>query len=298
MCGLIEEASRQGAAAAPWSPALPAQELLARYCHLLALRHYSPRTQKNYRAIFQAFLVYCGTRLPLDLGRQDIVEYLAWRVAGGISKAYQNVLINAVKFYYEQVESQPARVWALPRPKRPLLSPRLLTRAEVRTLLQGTDNLKHRAMLMLAYGLGLRLNEVLALTPADLDAARRVLRVRGAGKKPRELPVPELLLALLREHVQQGRPQRFLFEGTQPGEPYSARSLQQVVQQAAVRAGIGRAVTLHMLRHSFAAHLVESGADLHLIQELLGHASLKTTEAYRHVGGHPHLASPLDGLGL
>ncbi|MFD1874983.1 tyrosine-type recombinase/integrase [Hymenobacter bucti] len=272
---------------------------MERYCQLLALRHYSPRTQKNYRAIFRAFLVHFAPRSPLDLGRQDIIDYLAVRVAGGISEAYQNVLINAVKFYYEQVAGLPAPVWALPRPKRPLLSPRLLTRAEVRALLQGTDNLKHRAMLMLAYGLGLRLNEVLALTPADLDARRRLLRVGGGtSKKPRELPVPALLLALLREHVQQARPQRFLFEGTQPGEAYSARSLQQVVHQAAVRAGIGRAVTLHMLRHSFAAHLVESGADLHLLQEVLGHASLKTTEAYRHVGGHPHLASPLDGLGL
>jgi integrase/recombinase XerD len=280
-------------------PPTPAQELLSRYCQHIVLRRYSPQTLKNYRAAFQQLLVYHAPRLPLTLSKQEIHDYLAARVATGISETYQNLLINAIKFYYEQVEGRPRQVYQLPRPKRPQLNPKLLAPAEVKTLLLGTDNLKHRAMLMLAYGLGLRLSEVLALTPTDIDSRRMRLYVRGGkGKKDRALPLPESLSHLLREQYHQYRPITFLFEGQHPGEPYSARSLQQVVRQAAARVGIQRPVTLHMLRHSYATHLLENGTDIRLIQSLLGHASIKTTEIYTHVPHRTPSVSPLDALGL
>ncbi|MDQ2770482.1 MAG: site-specific integrase [Bacteroidota bacterium] len=273
--------------------------LLSRYCQFIALKRYSPQTLKNYRGAFQLFLTHHSPRLPLELGKQDVLDYLAGRVAAGISEAYQNLLINAIKFYYEQVEGQPRQYYAVPRPKRPLQNPKLLAKEEVKALLQGTENLKHRAMLMLAYGLGLRLGEVLALTSVDIDAKRMALYVRGGkGKKDRNLPLPEMLLLLLREQFRQFRPTTFLFEGAQPGEPNSARSLQQVVKQAAERAAIRRPISLHMLRHSYATHLLESGTDIRMIQDLLGHASIKTTEIYTHIAQRTHIASPLDDLGL
>jgi integrase/recombinase XerD len=220
-------------------------------------------------------------------------------VAAGISEAYQNTLINAIKFYYEQVEGQPRQYYEVPRPKRPHTNPKVLAKEEVRDLLLGTDNLKHRAMLMLAYGLGLRLGEVLALTPPDIDSRRMALYVRaGKGKKDRNLPLPETLLQLLREQFRQFRPVTFLFEGQRPGEPYSERSLQLVIKQAAERAGIRRPITMHMLRHSYATHLLEAGTDIRVIQDLLGHSSIKTTEIYTHVAQHTRPASPLDSLGL
>ncbi|MBC6697987.1 tyrosine-type recombinase/integrase [Hymenobacter puniceus] len=273
--------------------------LLARYCQLIALKRYSPNTLKNYRGAFQLFLTHHAPRLPLELSRQDVLNYLAGRVAAGISEAYQNVLINAIKFYYEQVENQPRQYYEVPRPKQPLTNPKVLAQVEVRALLQGTENIKHRAMLMLAYGLGLRLGEVLALTPQDIDSRRMALYVRGGkGKKDRDLPLPDSLLQLLREQFRQFRPVTFLFEGQRPGEPYSERSLQLVVKQAAERAGIRRPVTLHMLRHSYATHLLEAGTDIRVIQDLLGHSSIKTTEIYTHMAQRSRPVSPLDSLGL
>jgi integrase/recombinase XerD len=285
-------------AAAP-PPPTPQEVLLARYCQHIALKRYSPATLKNYRTAFQQFVSYHAPRLPLELSRQQVLDYLAGRVAAGISETYQNLLINALKFYYEQVEGQPRQYYQVPRPNQPITNPKVLAKEEVRALLAGTDNLKHRAMLMLAYGLGLRLGEVLALTPQDIDSKRMALYVRGGkGKKDRDLPLPESLLHLLREQFRQFRPVTFLFEGQQPGEPYSERSLQQVVKQAAARAGIRRPVTLHMLRHSYATHLLEAGTDIRVIQDLLGHASIKTTEIYTHVAQRNRPASPLDSLGL
>lgn len=287
------------ALAGPPPPPTPQAVLVARYCQLIVLKRYSPQTLKNYRGAFQQFLGYCAPRLPLELTKQDVLDYLAGRVARGISEAYQNTLINAIKFYYEQVEGQPRQYYEVPRPKRPWHNPEVLAKEEVRAMLTGTDNLKHRAMLMLAYGLGLRLGEVLALTPQDIDGKRMALHVRGGkGKKDRDLPLPETLLLLLREQYQAFRPATYLFEGQHPGEPYSERSLQMVVKQAAARAGIQRPISLHMLRHSYATHLIEAGTDTRIIQDLLGHSSIKTTGIYTHVARCTRPASPLDSLGL
>lgn len=285
-------------AVAPPPPTLH-EVLLGRYCQLIVLKRYSSQTLKSYRGAFQQFLGYCHPRLPLELSKQDVLNYLSERVAAGISEAYQNLLINAIKFYYEQLEGQPRQYYDLPRPKRPLQNPKVLAQGEVHALLRGTENLKHRAMLMLAYGLGLRLNEVLALTPADINAQRMALYVRGGkGKKDRDLPLPEKLLLLLREQFRQFRPVTYLFEGQKPGEAYSPRSLQLVIKQAAARAGILRPISLHMLRHSYATHLLEAGTDIRIIQDLLGHSSIKTTEIYTHVAQHSRPPSPLDNLDL
>lgn len=280
-------------------PPTPQEDLLSRYCQFIALKRYSSNTLKSYRAAFVLFLAHCAPRLPLDLNKQDVLDYLAGRVAGGISETYQNLLINAIKFYYEQVEGQPRQYYAIPRPKRAHQNPKVLAQEEVKALLQGTENPKHRAMLMLAYGLGLRLSEVLALTPADIDSRRMVLCVRGGkGKKDRDLPLPQSLLLLLREQFCEHRPVIYLFEGQHPSEPYSERSLQMVVKQAASRAGILRPVSLYMLRHSYATHLMEAGIGTRIIRDLLGHSSIKTTEIYTHVAQRARPPSPLDSLGL
>lgn len=287
------------ALAGPPPPPTPTDQVLSRYYQALALKRYSPATLRNYRGAFLQFLSYVAPRLPLELNRQEVLDYMAARVAEGISEAYQNLLINAIKFYYEQVEGQPRQYYEIPRPKLPITNPKVLAKEEVRALLAMTENLKHRAMLMLAYGLGLRLSEVLALTPQDIDSKRMTLYVRGGkGKKDRDLPLPQSLLELLREQFRHFRPVTFVFEGQHPGEPYSERSLQLVIKAAAARAGIKRPVTMHMLRHSYATHLLEGGTDIRVIQDLLGHSSIKTTEIYTHVARNNRPSSPLESLGL
>ncbi len=287
-------------ALAPERPApTPHDDVLSRYSQRIVLKRYSPKTLRNYHFAFQAFVKHHTPRLPLDLTHQEVLDYMALRIGEGISEAYQNLIINAIKFYYEEVEGKPRQYYALPRPKRPDLNPHVLSKGEVKALLQHTENLKHRAMLMLAYGLGLRLGEVLTLTPQDIDSKRMALYVRGGkGKKDRDLPLPESLLHILREQYRQFRPTTYLFEGQVPGEQYGERSLQKVIKQAADRVGIRRTVTLHMLRHSYATHLMEAGTDIRVIQDLLGHASIKTTEIYTHVARHTRPASPIDDMGL
>ncbi len=160
-----------------------------------------------------------------------------------------------------------------------------------------TENLKHRCMLMLLYGNGLCLNEVIGLVQGDIDSKRMVLRVRKAkGKKDREVALHPHLLDLLRQYYAAFRPLTYLFEGQTPGEPYSSRSLQLVVKSAAERAGIGRPVTAHRLRHSFATHLMDSGVDLRIIQSNLGHANITTTTLYTHVAKTQQPPSLLDDI--
>lgn len=164
-------------------------------------------------------------------------------------------------------------------------------------MLARTYNNKHNCMLMLLYGGGLRLSEVLELLPGEIDSGRMTIAIRcSKGKKDRIVPLPTRLLEPLREYFRQYRPMTWLFEGETPGERYSPRSLQQVVKQAAVRAGIIRTVTAHMLRHSYATHLLEDGIDIRYIQDVLGHNSIKTTERYTHVSLAHKPVSPLEGL--
>ncbi|MCS7037206.1 MAG: tyrosine-type recombinase/integrase [Saprospiraceae bacterium] len=278
-----------------------AQEiLLNRYQQQLATRRYSPKTRKNYCAAFVKFLRYIAPRLPLEVEKATVAEWLerevCWR---NLSGSYQNTCINAVKFYYEVVEGLPCERYRIPRPRRDESLPEVLSRAEIRQMISQTQNLKHRCILMLAYGAGLRLSEILNLTPQDIDLKRMVIRIRhDKRKKDREVPLSPLLLDHLRQYCQQERPRVWLFEGTTAGKRYSERSAEEVVRRAAERAGIRRKVSIHMLRHSYAAHLLEAGASIHYLQEMLGHDSIKTTERYLYVARSHQPPSPLEDLGV
>ena len=265
----------------------------------LVRRQYAYNTQKAYRGAFRQYLRYLGERNPEDIAKAEIEHYLLLRVRDhGISESYQNTLINAIKFYYEKVLGRDRTVYDIARPRKRAPLPKVLAREEVARMIERTANVKHRCMLMLLYGGGLRLSEVVALLPADVDSERMTITVRRAkGKKDRVVPLPQRLLEPLRTYYRNDRPLTWLFEGQTVGEPYSKRSLQMVVKQAATRAGIRRPVTAHMLRHSYATHLLEAGTDLRYIQEVLGHASIKTTQRYTHVAVDRKPASPLDDLG-
>jgi integrase/recombinase XerD len=298
-------AQRMAAAALAPTPDLSAsphgttqQADLDCYLHVLHAKGYRPQTIRNYKSAFAAFLAAMHPRAPQELSKQDILDYIAQRNAQvPLSESYQNLLINAIKFYYEQVEGQAATVGQLPRPKRPDQLPKVLSKEEVKAMILATPQAKHRCMIMLLYGGGLRLSEVLALRKADIDFERMLIHVVAEkGKNGRAITLSPWLSELLGAHLQEHPDQVWLFEGGQRHTAFSPRGLQQVVKHAAQRAGIARVVTPNMLRHSFATHLLEAGMDLRHVQDALGHVSSKTTKIYTHVARNKRPASPLDGL--
>jgi integrase/recombinase XerD len=154
-------------------------------------------------------------------------------------------------------------------------------------------------MLSLIYACGLRRSELINLAPVDIERNRNLLRIRQAkGFKDRVVPVSVKTIEMVDAYMDHFKPQKYLFEGQWPGEPYSVSSLEKILKNACTRAGIRKPVTLHWLRHSYATHLLESGTDLRYIQELLGHQSSKTTEIYTHVTtkGIQNIRSPFDDL--
>ena len=184
------------------------------------------------------------------------------------------------------------------RPRREKVLPNVLSKEEIKAILDAPYNLKHRAMLAMIYSCGLRRGELLSLTKFDIDSKRMVVIIRMAkGKKDRIVPLSPKILRLLRDYYKSYTPKEFLFEG-QGGGKYSEKSLENVFKQSLFKANNKKPVTLHWLRHSYATHLLESGTDLRYIQDLLGHKSSKTTEIYTHVSTKniQNIRSPFDDL--
>jgi site-specific recombinase XerD len=220
-----------------------------------------------------------------DLSNDDVRDYLLYQIeerrmsAGTISQ-----IINSLRFLYTEVYERPFLVGVIERPKRGQKLPVVLSVEEVKAILEGLGNLKHRVMLMLVYSAGLRVGEVVSLKPEDIDSERKMIHVRsGKGKKDRYTILSDVVLDVLREYWKAYKPRTWVFEGKIPGVPYSVRSAERVFEVAVRKAGIHKNVSIHSLRHSFATHLLEQGTDIRFIQELLGHSSVRTTEIYTHV---------------
>lgn len=270
------------------------------YLELLERKRYSASTIKTYRAYFSDFMEYHKGRNIDRLKVADINKYILYLVnEKKISVSQQNMRINAIKFYYEQVKGGQRQYYGgITRAKEYKSLPEVLSRNEVARILACLSNRKHRYMISLIYSAGLRRSELLNLTPKDIISERMLVRIMGKGRKCRYSLLSEKLLKDLREYFKEYRPQKWLFEGETPGEQYSASALVKILKEAASRAGIKHRVHVHMLRHSFATHLLEQGTDLRTIQELLGHNDIKTTSIYLHVtSAHKSsIPNPLDSL--
>lgn len=271
------------------------------YLELLEQKRYSPSTIKTYRAYFSDFMEYHKGRNINRLKVADINKYILYLVnEKKISVSQQNMRINAIKFYYEQVKGGKRQYYGgITRTKEYKSLPEVLSLNEVCRILSYLSNRKHRCMISLIYSTGLRRSELLNLTPKDIISERMLVRIMGKGRKCRYSLLSEKLLKELREYFKEYRPQKWLFEGETPGEPYSASALVKILKEAATHAGIKYRVHVHMLRHSFATHLLEQGTDLRTIQELLGHNDIKTTSIYLHVtsthkSSIPNLLDSLD----
>jgi integrase/recombinase XerD len=271
------------------------------YHELLVRKRYSPSTAKNYLTQFSLFINHFKELNLDEITDEHIKSYMDFLVSEKkVSSSTQNVVINAIKFYYEQVLKRQQKVYALERPIKETRLPRVLSEDEVKSILIACDNLKHKTMLYLIYSAGLRRSELTNLKVCDIDVDRSVIYVRmGKGKKDRITLLSDRIKSLVKEYQAQYKPTTWLFEGER-GEAYSESSLQKVFKRALFKSGVKKEVTLHSLRHSFATHLLENGTDIRYIQALLGHASSKTTEIYAHVTrkGFEKIRSPLDNLDL
>lgn len=266
--------------------------------HLQA-RRYSVNTARTYVTHFSKFIAAHPGRALESIGESEIKAYVNQQVRDGCSPSEQNQIINAVKFYYEQVLDMPQRFYALTRPRPKEKLPEVFSEQEVWKIIQHTDNLKHKAILVTIYSCGLRISELLNLKVGDILSDRKVVFVReGKGEKGRYTLLGDKTLELLREYYLAFRPVEYLFEG-EKGGPYSGSSIQQILKKSRQRAGIVKKGTVHTLRHSFATHLLEQGVDLRTIQTLLGHKSLLTTEKYSHIssGTIRKIRNPFDNLG-
>ena len=206
-----------------------------------------------------------------------------------------------MKFYFEQVLKKDKFFWDIPRPKKPLLLPKLLNEKELSKLFNALENKKHKAMLFTAYSAGLRVSEIVNLKIADIDSGRMQIMVSQAkGKKDRYVNLSPVLLDILRKYMVEYKPSPkiYLFESEQTLTAYPTRTIQQIFSNAKQKAGIRKEVGIHSLRHSFATHLLDKGTDIKYIKDLLGHFNIKTTERYLHVSKKQlvNIVSPFDDL--
>ena len=262
----------------------------------LELRRYSLNTARTYITLFEAFLNHYKDTELLNLDEHHIRNYLQYLVQQKKSDSYINLAINSIKFYYEVVLEMPNRFYSIERPRKAERLPQVLSKAEIKQMIACNRNIKHKCIISILYSGGLRRAELLNFKIADIDSKRMLIRVNGGkGKKDRYTLSSKKLLNDLRAYYLQYRPKEYLFEGAKGGK-YSSTSVLRIVKRAARRAGIKKKVTPHMLRHSFATHLLENGTNLRYIQILLGHGSSKTTEIYTHVAVNSFtgIENPLD----
>jgi site-specific recombinase XerD len=265
----------------------------------LRLRNYSPRTLKIYVDHVARFARHFG-KSPEQLGPEEIRAYQVYLInEKHASWSTFNQAVCALRFLYRVTLSRPWTVEQVPfaRPTKRL--PAVLSPGEVERLLAAVSNRKHRLALMTMYATGLRVSEALHLKLADIDSARMAIRVRhGTGGKDRLVMLSPVLLEELRRYWRLYRPGLWLFPGHDPSTPLHITAIQKACKRARQRAGILKPVSCHTLRHSFATHLLESGSDLRVIQTLLGHGSVRTTQIYTHVATPRLVAtrSPLDRL--
>jgi site-specific recombinase XerD len=270
----------------------------------MRIRNLSPVTRRVYLERVAAFARYFG-KSPEVLGPEEIRRYQVYLVIERcLSESMLIQTVAALRFLYGVTLGREIRISTIPYPRRRKMLPTVLGADEMRRFLSAIEQSPYQAVLLTTYAAGLRISEVLSLIPADIDSSRMLLRVKqGKGSKERFVMLSEKLLVALREYWRReriGKPASpWLFPSpVNPLEPITQRTLRRACREAAERAGIIKRVTVHTLRHSFATHLLESGANLRTIQILLGHRRIGTTSRYTQVSEKTlrETASPLDLL--
>ena len=266
----------------------------------MTIRKLAQKTQHDYLQKVKKFAAYLG-RSPDTASPEDVRRYQLHLSASGVGVPTINQTISTLRFFFKVTLGRPDLVERATFVREPRRLPVVLSPEEVARLLDAAPGLKYKAALSVAYGAGLRVSEVVALKVGDIDSKRMVIRIeQGKGRKDRYVMLSPQLLELLRAWWRAARPQGWLFPGRDPVQPMTTRQLNRACHAAAHMAEIGKPVSMHTLRHSFATHLLEQNIDIRVIQVLLGHAKLDTTALYTRVATKTiqQVMSPLDRITL
>ena len=264
-------------------------------------KNYSPRTVRNYTAEMRFIFSFYNEKDPSKIDQDDIIKYINFikrQFGSGYDKC--RMVAQSCSFFYKNILRVDYVVPSAFYPRQEFKLPNILSQKEVKHLLESTTNFKHRCILSMFYGTGLRLDEMCHLKTSCIDSENAQVKVeKGKGNKERFTILPKHLLEGLRTYYRKKRPQTYLFEGRQAGRPMSNGAMQVAVKNAMVNAGFAKGrFSAHSLRHSFATHLLDSGVDLHSIKVLLGHSKIETTMIYLHLqkSKRAKIVSPFDRL--
>ena len=244
----------------PKSHTIPSEEgilQIEKFKLWMRSKRYSESTITTYSEALKSFLIFYREKPVAAITNEDVIVYNnEYILKNNLSASYQNQTVNAIKLFFQTIRETKMLVDKIHRPKRAKVLPNVLSKEEVKLILNAHSNIKHKMMLSLIYSCGLRCGELLALKPINIDSKRNIVLLKNAkGKKDRIVPLSPLILEMLREYFKLYKPKTYLFEGNNPGEPYSDKSLQQVLKQALQKVGITKPATLHWLRHSYATHV-------------------------------------------
>jgi len=266
----------------------------------MTIRKFAQKTQHDYLQRVKNFTIHLG-RSPDTASSEDVRRYQLHLTASGVGVPTVNQTVSTLRFFFKVTLGRPDLVERTAFVQEPRKLPVVLSPDEVARLLDAAPSLKYKAALSVAYGAGLRVSEVVALKVSDIDSKRMVIRIeQGKGRKDRYVMLSPHLLDLLRAWWRAARPQGWLFPGRNPVQSMTTRQLNRACHAAAQMAEIGKPVSMHTLRHSFATHLLEQNIDIRVIQVLLGHAKLDTTALYARVATKTiqQVMSPLDRITL
>ncbi len=266
------------------------QELLRELQENLELKNYSKETIKNYLLYVKNFLEFASKKgINSESAKRFILKSLKNKEASSV-----RTMVFAIKYFFREILHQELNI---PNPKQSKTLPEILTSKEIKKMVNSTSNIKHRLIIKLLYGCGLRVSEITNLKKGDINFEENLIKINlGKGRKDRFVNIPESIREELKSYCKLSN-SKILFESNRKGK-LTKKTIAQIIQNSAKKAGIKKRVYPHLLRHSFATHLLESGTDLRIIQKLLGHSNIKTTQIYTHISqaSIKNIKSPLDNL--
>lgn len=260
----------------------PSWDPIARLKQEMKIRKFSQETIKSYLHYIMEILRF-ASKSPREINQNDVKDYIEYLCDRNLSSSTMNTAYSALKFYFEKVLNRTFFI-NIARAKQDKKLPLVLSKNEIKKIIETADNIRHKLMVQILYSSGLRVSEIINLKINNIDFIRKTVHVQGAkGKKDRITIIPEIVLENIEKYLLEFRPFEYLFESRINNKKLATRTIQKITEKLAKNAGITKNITPHVFRHSFATHLLEQGTSIRYIQSLLGHARLETTQIYTKV---------------